>query len=242
VAFGEGTVRSKEDLVQLSKQIAVVEDELDILELVSLHLRKERFTVRGHLTGSSFLKSLDVDPPSLVVLDLMLPDVDGFEICRHLKSKPAHSSIPIIILTARSEETDRILGLELGADDYMVKPFSPRELTARVKAVLRRTFKEEENSKKIEIGGVAIDPHKYEVTVEGKKIDLTTTEFRILQLLASKNGWVFTRDRILTHLWGNDKMVLDRTIDVHIKHLREKLGHAGGYIKNMRGVGYKLDA
>jgi DNA-binding response OmpR family regulator len=242
VTFGEGTVRSKEDLVQLSKQIAVVEDELDILELVSLHLKKERFTVRGHLNGSSFLKSLDVDPPSLVVLDLMLPDVDGFEICRHLKSKPAHSSIPIIILTARSEETDRVLGLELGADDYMVKPFSPRELTARVKAVLRRTFKEEESSEKIEIGGVVIDPHKYEVTVEGKKADLTTTEFRILQLLASKNGWVFTRDRILTHLWGNDKMVLDRTIDVHIKHLREKLGNAGGYIKNMRGVGYKLDA
>jgi DNA-binding response OmpR family regulator len=226
----------------MNRSIAVVEDELDILELVSLHLKKERFTVRGHLNGSSFLKSLNADPPSLVVLDLMLPDMDGFEICRHLKSKPAHSSIPIIILTARSEETDRVLGLELGADDYMVKPFSPRELTARVKAVLRRTFKEEEDPEKIEIGGVAIDPHKYEVTVEGKKIDLTTTEFRILQLLASKNGWVFTRDRILTHLWGNDKMVLDRTIDVHIKHLREKLGNAGGYIKNMRGVGYKLDA
>jgi DNA-binding response OmpR family regulator len=228
--------------MQLSKQIAVVEDEVDIMDLVSLHLKKERYSVRGYLNGSSFLKSLDSELPALVVLDLMLPDVSGFEICRHLKSKPAHSSIPIIMLTARSEETDRVLGLELGADDYVIKPFSPRELTARVKAVLRRTVKQEEESEKIEIGGVAIDPQKYEVIVEGKKVDLTTTEFRILQLLASKNGWVFTRDRILTYLWGNDKMVLDRTIDVHIKHLREKLGSAGGYIKNMRGVGYKLEA
>jgi DNA-binding response OmpR family regulator len=166
--------------------------------------------------------------------------VSGFEICRHLKSKPNHSSIPIIMLTARSEETDRVLGLELGADDYVMKPFSPRELTARVKAVLRRTIKEEVEAGKIEMAGVSIDPQRYEVTIDGKKIDLTTTEFRILQLLASKNGWVFTRDKILTHLWGNDKMVLDRTIDVHIKHLREKMGDAGVLIKNMRGVGYKL--
>jgi DNA-binding response OmpR family regulator len=224
----------------MNRSIAVVEDELDILELVSLHLKKERFGVRGYLNGSSFLKALDVEPPSLVVLDLMLPDVSGFEICRHLKSKPNHSSIPIIMLTARSEETDRVLGLELGADDYVMKPFSPRELTARVKAVLRRTIKEEVEAGKIEMAGVSIDPQRYEVTIDGKKIDLTTTEFRILQLLASKNGWVFTRDKILTHLWGNDKMVLDRTIDVHIKHLREKMGDAGVLIKNMRGVGYKL--
>jgi DNA-binding response OmpR family regulator len=226
----------------MKRHIAVVEDELDILELVSLHLKKERLDVRGFLNGSSFLKSLEIGPPSLVVLDLMLPDVSGFEICRHLKSKPNHSSIPIIMLTARSEETDKVLGLELGADDYVIKPFSPRELTARVKAVLRRTIQEEVEAEKIQMGGVAIDPQRYEVTISGKKIDLTTTEFRILQLLASKDGWEFTREKILTHLWGNDKMVLDRTIDVHIKHLREKLGDAGRLIKNMRGVGYKMEA
>lgn len=227
----------------MNKHVAVVEDELDIMELISVHLRRERFSVRGFLNGSSFLRSLDSEPPSLVVLDLMLPDVDGFEICRILKAKPAYASIPIVILTARSEETERVLGLELGADDYMIKPFSPRELTARVKAVLRRTIKQEAEAEKIEVGGLLkIDPQKYEVMVEGEKVDLTATEFRILQLLASKNGWVFSRDKILTHLWGSEKMVLDRTIDVHIKHLREKMGKAAGLIKNMRGIGYKLEA
>jgi DNA-binding response OmpR family regulator len=225
----------------MNKRIAVVEDESDIMELISHHLKRERFNVRGFLDGSSFLKALDTEPPALVVLDLMLPDVDGFEICRLLRTKPAYSSIPIIILTARSEETDRVLGLELGADDYIVKPFSPRELTARVKAVLRRTARQEPEPEVIEVGKLLrIDPQRYEVTVEGSKVDVTTTEFRILQLLASKNGWVFSRDKILTHLWGNDKMVLDRTIDVHIKHLREKMGKAAFLIKNMRGVGYKL--
>lgn len=225
------------------KYIAVVEDEIDIMELVSLHLKKERFTVRGFLNGSSFLKSLDNEKPSLVVLDLMLPDIDGFEICRHLRTKNNSLSVPIIILTARSAETDRVLGLELGADDYIIKPFSARELIARVKAVLRRTAKPESVEEVIEIGNLlTIDPQKYEVVVDGEKIEVTTTEFRILQLLASKTGWVFSRDKILTHLWGSDKMVLDRTVDVHIKHLREKMGKASGLIKNMRGIGYKLEA
>ncbi len=226
-----------------NKQIVVVEDEIDILDLISLHLRKERFNVRGFLNGYSFMKYLETEKPSLLVLDLMLPDVDGFEICKQLRARPDCASIPIIIITARSAETDKVLGLGLGADDYMVKPFSPRELVARVKAVLRRAVRQEtENEKeKIEIGNMlSIDLQKYEVIVEGAKIDLTTTEFRILQLLASKNGWVFSREKILNHLWGSDKMVLDRTVDVHIKHLREKMGKAGTLIKNMRGIGYKL--
>jgi DNA-binding response OmpR family regulator len=227
----------------MERHVAVVEDEQDIIELVTVHLKREHFSVRGFLTGSSFLKSLDTEIPTLLVLDLMLPDVDGFEICRRLKSKPTHASIPIVMLTARSEETDRVLGLELGADDYMIKPFSPRELTARVKAVLRRTVKQEQGPEMIEVGDILrIDPQKYEVMVEGNKIDLTATEFRILQLLASKNGWVFSRDKILTHLWGSEKMVIDRTIDVHIKHLREKMGKAAMLIKNARGIGYKLEA
>jgi DNA-binding response OmpR family regulator len=236
--------------VQITSHIAVVEDEPDILDLVSLHLKKERLTVRGFLNGSSFLRSLETDPPALLVLDLMLPDMPGFEICRCLRSKVQYQNISIIMLTARSEETDRVLGLELGADDYVVKPFSPRELTARVKAVLRRTVNKSapEGADIVTIGQslpagkiVRIDPDKYEVTVGTQKLDLTTTEFRILHLLASKVGWVFSRDRILTHLWGNDKMVLDRTIDVHIKHLRTKMGEAGRLIKNLRGVGYKVE-
>jgi DNA-binding response OmpR family regulator len=226
----------------MNKCIAVVEDELDILELVSVHLRKEHYDVKGYLNGSDFLKVLNSESFLLIVLDLMLPDVDGLEICRLIQSNPNHSTIPIIMLTARSGETDRVLGLELGADDYVVKPFSPRELTARVKAVLKRTAKPVATSDTIDIGDyVRINPQKYEVSVEGKKLDLTATEFRILHLLASKQGWVFSRDRILTHLWGSDKMVIDRTIDVHIKHLREKMGTAGTLIKNMRGIGYKLE-
>jgi len=229
--------------LQTGRHIAVVEDDVDIMELVSLHLRKERFGVTGFLNGTGFLRSLDGEPPMLVVPDLMLPDVDGFEICRLLRTRPSYSAIPIIILTARTGETDRVLGLELGADDYVIKPFSPRELTARVKAVLRRTSKQEAVTEMIDIDGlVRIDPQKYEVMVENTRIDLTATEFRILQLLASKRGWVFSRERILTHLWGNDKMVLDRTIDVHIKNLREKMGKAAALIKNMRGIGYKLEA
>ena len=229
--------------MQNGRQIAVVEDDKDILELVSLHLRKERYNVAAFLNGTAFLRSLEGAAPALVVLDLMLPDVDGLEICRHLRANAAYAAIPIIILTARSSETDRVLGLELGADDYIIKPFSPRELIARVKAVLRRTSRQETEAETIDLGSLLrIDPQRYEVEVDGEKVELTVTEFRILQLLASKRGWVFSRDKILTYLWGSDKMVLDRTVDVHIKHLREKMGKAGGLIKNLRGIGYKLEA
>jgi two-component system phosphate regulon response regulator PhoB/two-component system alkaline phosphatase synthesis response regulator PhoP len=171
----------------------------------------------------------------------MLPDADGIEICKNLKKRSDYSSIPIIMLTAKGEETDRILGLEFGADDYVTKPFSPRELVARVKAVLRRGQKIDE-SRKFNIGRIlTVDTVKHEVSVEGQKIELTSTEFRIIKLFISNKSKVFSRYDILDHLWGDEKIVLDRTIDVHIKNLRDKLGKAGPYIKNIRGIGYKLE-
>ncbi len=221
--------------------IAVIDDEPDILDLVSLHLRKSGFQVRDFTDAEAFYRFLRTELPDLIILDLMLPGTDGFEVCKHLKKHINFSSIPIIMLTARAEETEKVLGLELGADDYVTKPFSPRELVARVKAVLRRKGSPEE-PKKIFVGKVlSLDAERYEVEVAGEKVDLTSTEFRILQLLASRKGRVFSREQILQHLWGDEKMVLDRTVDVHIKHLREKLGSAAAYVRNIRGVGYKLE-
>jgi len=150
--------------------------------------------------------------------------------------------VPIIMVTAKGEEMDKVLGLELGADDYMAKPFSPKELVARVKAQLRRHGLLAQEPRKIEIGGIlTLDLTKYEVTLSGSRIELTSTEFKILELLSSKKGWVFSRDKILNYLWGDEKAVVDRTVDVHIRHLREKLGDAAQFIKNIRGVGYKLE-
>lgn len=225
----------------MKELIAILDDEPDILDLVSLHLKKAGFRIEGFLDAESFFQFMDSKIPDLIILDLMLPDADGFEICKYLKKKDEFTSIPIVMLTAKGEEMDKVLGLELGADDYVTKPFSPKELVARVKAVLRRQPQEEE-TKKIEIGDeLRILPDKYEVYVKDQKIELTSTEFKILQLLASKRGWVFTRDQILDYLWGKEKAVVDRTVDVHIKHLREKLGKAARFIKNIRGVGYKLE-
>ena len=225
----------------MTKRIAIVDDEPDIVELVSLHLKKAGFQTDSYLDGRSLLKSLDRHRPDMVVLDLMLPDADGFELCKYLRSNKAFSSIPIIMLTAKSDEIDRVLGLELGADDYITKPFSVNELVARVKAVLRRKD-HGEDVQRLEIAGrLAIDLEKYEVRVEGRIIELTSTEFKILKFLALNKGRVFTRDQILDHLWGNEKVVVDRTIDVHIRNLREKLAEAAMLIKNIRGVGYKLE-
>ncbi len=225
----------------MKKLLAVVDDEPDIVELVSLHLEKTGFRVATFFNAANFFKFLEAEIPDLVILDLMLPDADGFEICKYMKKHDHLSYIPIIMLTAKGEEMDRILGLELGADDYVTKPFSVKELVARVKAVLRRPPTQEVPGK-IDVGGIlSIDAAKHEVLLEGKKILLTTTEFKILKFLADKKGWVFTRDQILDHLWGQEKAVVDRTVDVHIKHLRTKLGKAARFIKNIRGVGYKLE-
>ena len=227
----------------MNELIAVLDDEPDILELLSVHLKKNRFRVRAFADAESFYESLRSEIPDLIILDLMLPDADGFEVCKYLRKTDKLAAIPVIMLTARVGETDKILGLELGADDYVTKPFSPSELVARVKAVLRRKEPRREEAERIDIEGIlSLDLQRHEVSVKGKKVDLTSTEFRILQMLASKKGWVFSREKILDYLWGSEKTVVDRTVDVHIKHLREKLGPAAGLIKNLRGVGYKLEA
>jgi two-component system phosphate regulon response regulator PhoB/two-component system alkaline phosphatase synthesis response regulator PhoP len=222
--------------------IAVIEDEADIREVVELHLAKNNFVVKGFGTMAAFQAFLELKvTPDLMVLDLMLPDGDGLELCKELKNSDRFSAVPIIMLTARAEETDKVLGLELGADDYMTKPFSPKELVARVRALLRRRRSAQQPAKLIEINGqIVLDGDKHEVTVKGHRVDLTNTEFRILQFLAGHPGWVYSRDQILEHLWGQDKAVVDRTVDVHIKHLRTKLGKAGELVENVRGAGYKL--
>ncbi|MFW6134920.1 MAG: response regulator [Elusimicrobiota bacterium] len=221
--------------------IYIVDDEQDIVDLISLHLERSNFQVQGFLDAATFYHQLNEKIPDLIILDLMLPDEGGFEVCKYLKKENRYADIPIIILSARSEETDKILGLEFGADDYVTKPFSPGEMVARVKAVLRRK-KVKLTEKRISIdGNMIIELEKYRVFINNKELSLTSTEFKILKLFATKQGWVFNREQILDYLWGDEKAVLDRTIDVHIKNLREKLGEKGHLIKNVRGVGYKLE-
>jgi DNA-binding response OmpR family regulator len=225
------------------KVVAIVDDEEDIVNLVSHHLKREGYRVKEFHNGRNFLLFLESIVPNLVILDIMLPGIDGLEICRILKNKYRTSSIPIIMLTAKASEADVVVGLEIGADDYIVKPFSPREMVARVRSLLRRVNSKEAKEPKLEIGPISLDSERYEVTINGKRIDLTTTEFKILEVLLEKRGAVFTRDQLLKkkRLWGDDKLVYDRTIDVHIKNLREKLGKAGDMIKTIRGIGYKLE-
>jgi DNA-binding response OmpR family regulator len=234
----------------VSKNIAVVDDEHDIVELVSLHLKKNNYNIFPFYNANSFLDSLKNLNLDLIILDLMLPDMDGFDICKIVKSQKEYKKIPIIMLTAKNDEFDKVIGLEVGADDYITKPFSPREFVARVKAILRRselnaevTDEGKDNGKILNIDNIIfIDQQKYEVyDNNNNRINLTNTEFKILKTLVEKRGWVFSRDQLLNRIWGEEKYVIDRTIDVHIKNLREKLGEVGKLIKNVRGVGYKLE-
>jgi len=225
----------------MKKIIAVVDDEPDIRELVSFHLNKNGYMSKEYEDATSFLRSLSSKRPDLILLDIMLPDMNGFEICKILKRNDKTANIPVIMLTARGEETDKVLGLELGADDYLTKPFSPAELIARINAIFRRlSVKEEKHLIKIE-DLIEIDPANYEVKIQNKKIDLTLTEFKILEKLASNRGQVFSREQLIEYIWGEDKVVLERTIDVHIKNLRDKLGVAKKFLVNIRGLGYKLN-
>jgi DNA-binding response OmpR family regulator len=221
--------------------IAVIEDEPDLAALVASHLRKDGFRVETFGDAERFLRFLQKKKPDLILLDLMLPDMSGLDLCKTLKRSEEWGDIPVIMVTAKAEEMDKILGLELGADDYVTKPFSLKELAARIKAVLRRAEPSDRPSV-LDIGlGLVLDSERFEVRQDGRPLDLTSTEFKILRLLAAKKGRVFSREQILDELWGHDKIVLDRTVDVHIKNLREKMGPAAGLIKNIRGVGYKVE-
>lgn len=221
--------------------ILVVEDDNDVLELIRFNLVKEGYQVYTASTGESGLEQLTSVRPDLILLDLMLPEVDGFEICRLVRKDRATEGIPIIMLTARGSESDIVAGLELGADDYIVKPFSPRVLIARIRAVIRRrkTVAADESSI-IAIHGLLIDPEKYEVRHEDHSINLTPAEFRLLQFLARKPGRVFSRYQIVDGIKGPDYPVTERSVDVQIVGLRKRLGRAGSLVETVRGVGYRF--
>ncbi|MEO0127980.1 MAG: response regulator [candidate division WOR-3 bacterium] len=220
------------------ERIVIIEDDPAILDLVRYNLEKNGFLVEGFANGFDGLNYLSKNPADLLILDLMLPDIDGFEICKELRAKQQTKNLPIIILTAKGEEVDRVLGLELGADDYIVKPFSPRELIARIKAILRRTTSEKTTEEIFKFDELVMDVKKHKVFYKEKEIDLSATEFRILYTFMKNPGRVFTRDNLLDVI---GKTILDRNIDVHITNLRKKLGPGGKFIKTVRGVGYKLD-
>ena len=220
--------------------VLIVEDERDILELVEYHPRQAGIPVISALDGSSGLEKARRKLPALVILDLMLPGMDGKDVCRSLKSNPLTRWIPVLILTARTGEIDRIIGFELGADDYVTKPFSPTELVLRVKAILRRMEMDREGEKIIQIGDLLIDVEEHHVSVKKIPIQLTSTEFKLLVELASKRGRVQTRTSLLDRVWGYTFEGYDRTVDTHIRHLREKLGDLGNYIETLRGVGYRF--
>lgn len=222
--------------------ILVVEDEDDILELVSYNLAREGFAVERASTGEAGLQKARTVAPDVILLDIMLPGVDGLDVCRALKRDDATRGIPIIMMTARGEEADVVTGLELGADDYVTKPFSPRVLVARVRAVLRRRAVPAvpDDTQTLRIGGIVIIPGRHEVRIDDSVVDLTLTEFRLLHLLAGRPGWVFTRSQIVEAVHGESYPVTDRSVDVQIVGLRRKLGDRGTHIETVRGVGYRF--
>ena len=222
-------------------RILVVDDEPDILELVQYNLAREHYDVVCVESGEEALAQVYATPPDLIVLDLMLPGVSGLEVCRTLKRHPRTAAIPVVILTARGEEADIVAGLELGADDYLTKPFSPRVLLARIRAVLRRQHTEPVAADAvITHGALVLHPGRHEILVQGQPVLLTPMEFRMLHMLARRPGWVFTRNQLLTASQGEDVSVTERSVDVHIVSLRRKLGACGDAIETIRGVGYRL--
>jgi two-component system phosphate regulon response regulator PhoB len=223
------------------KRLLLVEDEPDIEEVLRFNLVRAGFAVDAVRRGDAALEAIRRSPPALIVLDLMLPGLAGLELTRILKRDPATARIPIVMLTAKGEELDRIVGLELGADDYIAKPFSPREVVLRIKAVLRRRMGEPGAATTIDAGGIRLDVEAHRVEVRGKDVPLTATEFRLLRILLERRGRVQTRARLLTDVWGYAEDVDSRTVDTHVRRLRRKLGPASDRIETVIGVGYRLE-
>jgi len=220
--------------------ILVIDDEKDLIELVRVNLEKEGYDVIAAGDGQSGLEIACNHRTDMVVLDLMMPGMDGMEVCRELRANPRTQRLPILMLTAKATESDKVVGLELGADDYMIKPFSPRELVARVRAILRRSALQQEPADVLRHGRLVIDINRHEVQYKGKAVSLTATEFRILQFMASRPGRVLSRDDIIDGALGRESAVFDRTIDVHITAIRRKLGDGSDQIETVRGFGYKF--
>jgi len=235
-------ILEKKSTVLKTEKIVVIEDEDDILEVIAYNLKREGYEVITSTSGEDGLEKIEKSSPQLVVLDLMLPEIDGLELCRKLKSDPLTRAIPVIMVTAKGEESDVVLGLGVGADDYVTKPFSPRELVARVKAVLRRarTRPEGDSRELIAREGVIIDPRRHDLQVDGEAVPLTASEFSLLHFLATHPGRVFTRDHLLARVIGEDAIVIDRNIDVHVRAIRKKLGRHRELVETIRGVGYRF--
>jgi phosphate regulon transcriptional regulator PhoB len=222
------------------KQIYVVEDEKDIVELLQYNLEKEGYRVLSSLDGAEALKRIPEKSPDLILLDLMLPGTDGLTVCRTLKNNPKTAHIPVVMLTAKGEESDKVVGLELGADDYITKPFSVKELMARVKAVLRRFEKAGEGSPVQKFRDLSLDRSGHHVTLKGKALDLTAKEFELLDYFLTHPGRVLTRDVLLNNVWGYDYFGTTRTVDVHVRRLREKLGPYSEFLQTVKGYGYQF--
>jgi len=226
-------------------KILIVDDEKDIVELVSFNLEKEGYEVLKAYDGEKAMQLIGSKKPDLVILDLMLPGIHGLEVCKRLRRDPATAQVPIIMLTARGEEIDKVLGLEMGADDYVTKPFSVKELVARIKALLRRTdvANQPEKPDILEFKGLRIDMKSYEVTVNGRKVKLSPTEFKLLHFLSRNPGRVYSREQILDKVWGDESFVEPRTVDVHVRRLRAQIEgdeNTPAFIITVRGVGYKF--
>jgi two-component system phosphate regulon response regulator PhoB len=238
------TPKTKSGSSPSTPRILVVDDEEALLELVRYNLAKDGYLVECVTTGEEALKAARREPPDLIVLDWMLPSVDGLEVCRRLKGEARTRDVPIVMLTAKGEEGDMIAGLERGADDYIAKPFSPRVLSARVRALLRRgeARKRSEMETTIDVHELSIHPGRHEATLAGRPVELTYTEFALLQFLARRPGWAFTRTQIVDAVKGEDYPVTERSVDVQVAGLRKKLGTFGSYIETVRGVGYRFRA
>jgi two-component system, OmpR family, alkaline phosphatase synthesis response regulator PhoP len=222
-------------------KIFIIDDEEDIRDIIQINLRAEGYAVSCFSSAEEALKALESSVPDLFILDIMMPGIDGFEFCRRVRASAAWKDIPIVFLSAKSDEIDRVLGLELGGDDYMTKPFSVKELKSRVKAIFRRMSRPEAGGSSPHIlshEGIELNPDHYSLTVDGNGVDLTKTEFEILRLLLANPGKIFTRDNIIDSIKGQDVYVIDRTIDVHVMNLRKKLGRYKNVIKTFSGVGY----